>query len=418
MFKISQDVKILISLFLPFFLIHGVQQIYLTYAILLHEGYGFSYEMTGWIIGIYSLAALLIRPLGGWLLENFGIRKILVWSAALSVIGCSLFFTSESDALLLIGRNMSIAAFGIDLIEPAALLLVGRAMSGAAFGIYSMGLFSHQALCVSEKRRGAMFSLLVAGSILPMGAIAPLGEWLLYSSRNMIYLAIGPALSLLCCFFGGRVNEAAEQVEPSAPRSYSALFSHRPFLFLVITGAVIALVDALLITLSLLAADKGLVISYFLAAAAVTAFVVRLPGATILNALPRVPLLAPCGILMALSMILVSFFPSNGALIAGGILFGAGLGAGWPMYHALISDLLQIQLRPKGTAMALLLYDIGFFITPLIVGYLLPRFGTSATFAGIALTAGGILVLLEMFYWLPFFRINTRPRAKAPSNKR
>jgi MFS family permease len=173
---------------------------------------------------------------------------------------------------------------------------------------------------------------------------------------------------------------------------------------LIITGLVIALADALIIKLSLFTVDKDLTISLFFAAVSITALIVRLPGASLLNALPRIPLLAPCGILMSLSMILVSFFPSNITLVVGGILFGVGLGAGWPMYQALISDLLDPILRPKGTATALLLYDIGFSITPLLVGYFLPRFGTSFTFAAIALTAGGILVLLEIFYWLPFYR--------------
>ena len=422
--KISQDVKLLTSLFLPFFLIHSVQQIYLTYAILLYQGYGLSYETTGWIIGIYSLAALLTRPLGGWLLENFGIRKILIWSGVLSFIGAVLLFSSESTAMILIGRALSGAVFGAYFTNPAALLLIGRALSGAAFGIYSYGLFSHQALCVSEKRRGAMFSLLVVGSILPMGVVAPLGEWLLYGSQNMLYLAIGPVLSVLCVFFGGKVNIAAlpnisdecnavsftsntEEKKSDNNLSwgtYTSLFSSRPFLLLILTGMFIAIVDALIITLSLLTVEKGLMISYFFASVSVTALIVRLPGASLLNALERTPLLAPCGILMSLAIIIVSFFPSNGALIIGGILFGAGLGAGWPIYQALISDLLDPALRPKGTATALLLYDIGFFVTPLIVGYFLPRFGTSATFAAIALTAGGVLVLLEIFYWLPFFR--------------
>jgi MFS family permease len=113
---------------------------------------------------------------------------------------------------------------------------------------------------------------------------------------------------------------------------------------------------------------------------------------------------------MSLSMIVVSFFPSNGALVLGGILFGAGLGAGWPMYQALISDLLEPVLRPKGTATALLLYDIGFFVSPLIVGYFLPRLGTGGTFAAVALVAGGVLVLVEMFFWLPFYRLRSRGR--------
>jgi len=407
--KMSQDVKLLISLFLPFFLIHSVQQVYLTFAILLYQGYGFSYEMTGWIIAMYSLAAMLTRPLGGWLLENFGIRRILIWSGVLSFVGSSLFFVNESAAMLLIGRALGGAAFGIERVEPATILLIGRAFSGAAFGIYSMGLFSHQALCVSEKRRGAMFSLLVVGSVLPMGTVAPLGEWLLYNSQVLLYLAIGPALSVLCCFFGGRVSAAEPRAvhgggDEKSWGTYRELFSTRSFLFLIVTGTVIALVDALIIKLSLLTVDKGLIISYFFASVSVTALIVRLPCASLLNALPRVPLLAPCGILMALSMIVVSFFPSNGALLVGGVLFGAGLGAGWPMYHAIISDLLKPLLRPKGTAAALLLYDIGFFISPLLVAYFLPRFGTSGTFGGIALAAGGILAVLGVFYWLPAYR--------------
>jgi len=415
----SQDVKLLISLFLPFFLIHSVQQVYLTFAILLYQGYGFSYEMTGWIIAIYSLAAMLTRPLGGWLLENFGIRKILIWSGILSFIGSSLFFVNESAAVLLIGRALGGAAFGIDRVEPATMLLIGRALSGAAFGIYSMGLFSHQALCVSEKRRGAMFSLLVVGSVLPMGAVAPLGEWLLYNSQVLLYLAIGPALSVLCCFFGGRVSVAETRETRGSGGgekswgTYAELFASRSFMFLIVTGTVIALVDALIIKLSLLTVDKGLIISYFFASVSVTALIVRLPCASLLNSLPRVPLIAPCGILMALSMIVASFFPSNGALVVSGILFGAGLGAGWPMYHAIISDLLEPVLRPKGTATALLLYDIGFFASPLIVGYFLPRFGTSATFGGIAMAAGGVLALLGVFYWLPLYRklrAGTTPR--------
>jgi len=407
--KVSQDLKLLISLFLPFFLIHSVQQVYLTFAILLYQGYGFSYETTAWIIAMYSLAAMLTRPLGGWLLENFGIRKILVWSGVLSFVGTSLFFVNESAAMLLIGRALGGAAFGIERVEPATILLAGRAFSGAAFGIYSMGLFSHQALCVSEKRRGAMFSLLVVGSILPMGAVAPLGEWLLYNSQVLLYLAIGPALSVLCCFFGGRVSTAEAQAMRGGGGeknwgTYAELFSSRSFLFLIVTGTLIALVDALIIKLSLLAVDKGLIISYFFASVSVTALIVRVPCASLLNSLPRVPLLAPSGILMALSMVVVSFLPSNGSLLIGGILFGVGLGAGWPMYHAIISDLLEPLLRPKGTATALLLYDIGFFASPLLVGYFLPRFGTSGTFGGIALAAGGALVLLGAFYWLPFYR--------------
>ena len=388
--KMSQDAKLLVNLFLPFFLIHCVQQIYLTYGNLL-QSYKLSHEATGWILGVYFLAAMLIRPLGGWLLENFGIRRTLVWSGILSFIGCSLFFFEQS----------------------AELLFIGRAISGAGFGVYTTGLFSHQALCVSEKMRGAMFSLLVVGGILPMCTVTPLGEWLLLGSRDTLYLAVGPALSVMCCFLGGRVKVAAT-VETSGGGekswgTYRGLFSSRSFLFLVLTGTIIALVDALIISLSLLAIENGLVVSYFLASLSITAVVVRLAGSPLLNVLPRVALLAPCGILMSCAMFTVSLFPVNSVFVTCGILFGVGIGAGWPMYHSLVGDLLDPALLPKGTATALFLYDFGFFMTPLIVGYFLPHFGTSGTFITISLAAGGALVLLEVFYWLPLYWKMRRP---------
>ena len=74
------------------------------------------------------------------------------------------------------------------------------------------------------------------------------------------------------------------------------------------------------------------------------------------------------------------------------------------MFHALIADFLDPALRPKGTATALLLYDGGFFITPIVVGYFLPHFGTAGTFMAIGLATCGVLVLFEVLYWLPLYR--------------
>ena len=251
-------------------------------------------------------------------------------------------------------------------------------------------------------------SLLLVGGILPIAIMTPLGEWLLLNSRETIYLALGPVFSAICCFLGGKVGvsetEEARGFHEKAWGTYSSLFSSRSFLFLVLTGTIIALVDAVIINISLLGAEKGLLASYFLTTNAIVAVVVRLAGSTLLNVLPRVVLLAPCGILMACSMLLASLFPSSVVFVLSGMLFGVGIGAGWPMLHALIADLLPPALRPKGSATALLLYDGGFSATPLIVGYFLPHFGMTGTFVAIALAAGGALALLEIFYWLPFFR--------------
>jgi len=175
-------------------------------------------------------------------------------------------------------------------------------------------------------------------------------------------------------------------------------------MILVLTGTLMSLTDTFIINISLLASDKGIAASLFLTSQAVVAVFVRLFGSQLLNVVPRSALLAPCGILMAISSIMVSIFPSNGMFIFGGMLFGLGIGAGWPMLHALIADLLNPDLRPKGTSTTLLFYDGGFFVGPLIVGYFLPHFGTAWTLMAIAIITGSSLLLVEIFYWLPFYR--------------
>ena len=382
--KMSQDTKLLVSLLLPFFFNSCAHSVYLVYGIML-KNYGFTHQTTGWILGIAFLTAMAARPLGGWLLENFGIRRTLVWSATFSFVGCSLLFFKESTILL----------------------LIGRAVSGVGFGVYSTGIFSYQSLFVPEKKRGAMLSLLTIGGALPMIIVAPLGEWLLLTSRHTIYLALAPVLCVLCFVLGGRVGSAAaEEMRGRSEKpwgAYNELFSSRTFLFLIFTGTLIALLDAFIVSFSLFAVEKGLIASYFLTSQAIVAVLVRLAGSRLLNVLPRAVLLAPCGILMAFAVILVSLFPTNGVFVMGGIIFGIGIGTGWPMYLALIGDLLSPALRPKGTVMALIFFNAGFFLTPLIVGYFLPLFGTGRTFIMIALVAGGTLALLEIFYWLPSY---------------
>ena len=73
------------------------------------------------------------------------------------------------------------------------------------------------------------------------------------------------------------------------------------------------------------------------------------------------------------------------------------------MFHALLADILCPALRPKGTVAALILYDVGFFVTPIFVGYLLPNLGIGGTLIVIASATGVALVLLEFFYWLPLY---------------
>ncbi|MDR1514419.1 MAG: MFS transporter [Synergistaceae bacterium] len=381
--KMPKDASALLRVFLPFYAIHCVEQVYFVYGASLAR-YDFSPQAIGWILGIFFMAVMASRTFGGWAIENFGVRRTLEWSSVASFAGCMmLYFKTVFAALLL-----------------------GRILAGVAFGVYTMALFSYQAITTSETKRGRDFAIVVCGGILPMATISPIGEWLLVGSMENIFLGIGPILSVACWNLGRKIDiparGAKKEVGGEHWGTYRELLSSRNFIFLVATGILISIVDAFVVSISMLAVERGIMTSYFMVSSSAVAVLVRGAGAKILNRLPRAKVIAPCGVIMAGAALFLALVPTNASFLIGGLITGIGIGAAWPLYHALLSDMLDVPLRPKGTAVALLFYDLGWFLTPLLVGYASPLLGIANTFGAISIFAIILLTLLQFLFWMPY----------------
>jgi MFS family permease len=214
---------------------------------------------------------------------------------------------------------------------------------------------------------------------------------------------MGPLICVACFALGKKiiVHKTPFTAAEKTWGTYRGLIASKPFVMLAITGIMMALVDASSTSISLFASEHGLVTSYFLASFSIAAVLIRIAGAKILNALPRLVCVAPCGMFMAVSLLVIALMPSNASFVICGALFGIGIGAGFPMMLASLSDILPPELRPKATASALLLYDAGWTVTPLLVGYLTPVFGRAGTFAALAVVTFAALAALTIFYWIP-----------------
>ncbi|MHB8157729.1 MAG: MFS transporter, partial [Desulfocucumaceae bacterium] len=108
----------------------------------------------GYIIGVLSLTAVLVRPLSGFLLDALGRKKIVV--------------------IALIGFSLSMAAY--TLITSLALLLILRALHGVTWGFTTTGSGTIAADVVPPGRRGE-----------GMGY---------YGLSNTLAMAVGPTLGL------------------------------------------------------------------------------------------------------------------------------------------------------------------------------------------------------------------------------
>ncbi|MDR1916477.1 MAG: MFS transporter [Synergistaceae bacterium] len=378
--NLSDDTRLLISIFLPLYAIHCMEQLYFIYGNVL-KGYGISSQTIGWILGAFFITIMFSRPIGSWMLERFGIRRTLATAGIIGFAGCFILFAFKS----------------------VPLLFAGRVLSGAAFGIFSMGLFSYQAITVTENIRGASFAITAVGGMLPTATVTPLGEWLLLLSHEKMYLAIGPIMCVICIFLSKIVGAGTIKKRERAQKwgNYRELLSYRSFVMLAVTGTIMALVDAATVSMSLLASEHQLITSYFLSSSAVAAVILRLGFSSILNKLPRSFCLAPCGMLMSGALFAISIAPSHLSFMIWGALFGIGIGAGFPLFLAAMSDTLPPPLRPKGTASALFLYDLGWFVTPLLVGYATPLFGIAWTFRSLALVTFLAMTGIMLLYWAP-----------------
>lgn len=382
----SPNAKMMLNLFLPYYAAHCMEQIYFIYGTVLQH-YSLSPKIIGWILSCYFITIMGIRPLGGWLLEKFGIRKTLIGAGALGFIGCTVLLFAKS----------------------VPFLILGRMLSGASFGIYGVGIFSYQAITVPAEKRGVIFSIVASGGVLPLATITPVGEWFLLHGHTSAYLLLGPLCSLACIYFGSRIGSPMVSAKKEVDwGTYTDLLAFRPYLIVLLSGTLMALLDASVVCMSLLATERGLVASYFLTSSAVAATIVRVGGSNLIGILPRMLALSPGAICMAAGLFTVSVFPSNTVFLLGGTLFGIGIGMGWPVYLSLVADILPPILRPKGTATALLMYDCGWIVTPLIVGYCAYLLGTAWTFRLLSLAGLAAVTTLYTMYWIPLHRKNAR----------
>ena len=374
------DRKLMVSIFAAIFAMNSVAHVYLIYGNVL-ESYGYSPEATGVALGSFFIAIIAARPFGGWMIENLGIRRTMIFGSLLAMLGCS---------MLVFTRNLYV-------------IYAGRSMSGLAYGMFTLGAFSYQGLVTTPENRGRIIALTCTGGVLPTAVVTPFGEWLILGGRITQFLAIGPLFCILCLFLGMSVPKGKTACGPEIRvwGTYRDLFSRMPFVFLVATSSMMAIVDALITSISLFSAEYGVPVSYFMISFSATAVLTRILGAKLINSLPRQFCIAPCGMLMAIALIVVCAIPSRASFIICGAFFGIGIGGGFPMLLASLIDVLPPELRPKGTASALLLYDTSWGVTPILVGYMTPYLGRGLSFITLAVIALAVLIALTIFYWLP-----------------
>ena len=319
--------------------------------------HGFPKELTGMLVGAFYAATTLVRPFGGFITERVGIKKILITSAATCI--CA-------------------AAFKFITLSFIPLLLI-RILMGCSFGIFVVALTTYQSLVIPEESRGVAFAYISIGSLGCLVTVVPLADLLLSHSFEKLYLSLPIIAAALCIVLSIKLPPLPENVKKATENqewgTWNELYNDTPFWRIVISNALFNLCDAANIYLPAFAVAMGLVPSSFSVAIGIGAFTVRTLGRKVFTIFPRYALAGPSLFTMALSLILSSYAKNNALFFLCGLLFGAGMGYGYPAQLSLIGDLAPAKLRAKLSSLVHFCIDISWFIIPLYMGYAIPYIG-------------------------------------------
>lgn len=351
-----------------------------------YESLGATPQRAGLFLSAFYMVTLFCRLLGSVVMERLDIRRTLIGSALL----CA---AATAGIALTLGGGAS--------------LLIFRALSGIFFSVFIVATVAAQSILLDEKSRGIGFALFTTGSMLPLATVVPLCEWLLRNDLGVFYVWVPVAISLGCAAVSRKVDNLQHSGQKKNDwGTYRELFSTRGFTALLLTVLAMSFADAATLSVASLAGERGVSVSFFMIASAVSAVVIRTLGFHFMSLLPRTIIAAPAVAMMGFAMVGLSFSSSSWMFAFFGMVFGLAVGIAYPTNFSLVGDLMAARCHPKATGLVLLVDDIGWIISPLIYGFLSPLFGVSNSYRFMGLL---VFVSASAIFW-KYWRVFT-PRA-------
>jgi predicted MFS family arabinose efflux permease len=328
----------------------------------------------GFLIGIFSVSSLILRPFVGKALSTIPERNFMIAGGLLYVLSCLAYL----------------------IAPPFWPLLIVRVVHGIGLAFFATASFTLLARMLPEAYRGRLISYYYLSFNLAF-ALGPYLGMLLINRFNFSILFLVCAGLSLCSFYltlklGKRDSIAMEQKSPKA----------QPFLSReAVPPAVIAFMlnfiwGSIAAFFPLYALKHGVsnpgIFFIFLAA---TLMLGRGLGGRILDVYDRKKVVTFCLSIIIIGLIILPFANSLGMFI----LIAVMLGTGWAfLYPFLTIQVIENAGLERGPAMGTFtaLADLGSGLGPMLMGIVLEKFSYPVMYGCLILT--GVLNLCY-FYW-------------------
>jgi MFS family permease len=366
-------------LFLNFsyFLVFSNISLFYLYPLVL-EGMGGTPEMIGWVMGFFSVATVLSRPLMGKMVGSRGESQVM-WLGIAVVL---------------------LATYGYLFLEKIGLpVFLVRLVHGVGYSAFISGSFSLVARTIAPEKQGQAYGI-VGASIMGATAIAPpVGEILMRHGGFAALCLTASACALVACLavlFGNMKTDPVSRNSANGRVRYIPLLKNFSFLFLMVSTLLFANCQSTLANfLALISAQKGVDAGRFFFVAFCVAILVLLTLGRLMDRFGKRLFLKLAYPLLAVGLLLIPNLIGSWPYLAPAILCGAGMGFLFPAHNALAAGYGSTEQKPAAMSFFTSVYDTGFITGAIVSGWVAQVWSLDGLFVFTGCIAlGGLLIVL------------------------
>ncbi len=315
----------------------------------------------GLIMGMFSVASFIVRPIAGKSIDRVGEKPVLV-SSLLLIFVCSLLYHVVNGML--------------------SAIYILRIIHGIGFSGFIAATFSTIAKFTPREIRGRAFSHNGATMLAALGFIPLAGEHLMDAFGHPAIFHGGAATTFLgfsLLVFTRKWEKISGTV--GSKFSYVKILKDRSFFFVLV--AMILFVNSqatVLYYFPLYAKTIGISGGLFLGMALGLAVAIRLFGGRVLDRYSKLLIIRICFVLFGLGILLIYKLDSTFFYVLSFVLYGSGLGYVFPALNAVGAEQGSLEQKAGMMSMLTMAIDGGFILGSVFSGWLSDMIGLSNTF--------------------------------------
>ena len=333
------------------------------------EGLGGSPRQIGLIVGVFSIAAFLSRPLTGWILRRYQPKKVCV--AGLGVMLLS-----------------SVLYVFVDKIDWA--IFVIRILHGFGFSVFVLAALFITIIAVPAKTRTYAIGVVSTGFLLPLLVVPYIAEVIIQRYGFFEFFLLATILVAIpfaaVFFFKSPMPRLAPEADSQQKGFFRLLTKKRIFIISSLAFVFEVGLSSSLSFVPLLAHEgDAMRAGYFYTFLGLTAVWLRIFGGKRIAFWGDPRLLFPAFCCLAGGAVLLYFSQGNWLLALSGLVWGIGTGVLYPHLSALAVD--GIPTNEKGMVLSLFaaFVDMGFAFGPILFGWMSHTLGIRTAYVPLAL---------------------------------